>query len=710
MVEKQTLMKSLAAVDDLHEIYEHIEYKGIKQKDQIRDLKHSYNWNKNPKTEELSSLAKELDLSVSAVTGWFRNQRRTEQIECEVKERIVCSPSILRHNGRTVSTTKDWLSNRNNRCSGKRSSLNTYQRSYLKFYFMQKQFVDSDEVAEISCELSLSCQTVSRWFEEVRARKKIRHPLAPSGQRGKARGRPKKITIDTSSISFDSDDEHLFDLDVLDTQTSSIPIVFASKSRGIAEAKDGNLLSLSDHQRSRLETFHEKVETPDDDDMDFLADHLKISRQTVVSWFDSKRKEREYEKKESVILCRELLADFVHEISKSRNFSFLPVPEFSCKYCGEKFTDEQEFVEHENIEAEEFEPERFNFQTNNNHDFDSVDSQEDSRKLDDIFVSDEDDADTSSHYEDSVDISLSSYKGKYSKTDRQSRSNNNRKNHISDSKRKSEKVNFKNYFPSPVKKFEFDEYSSGVSKRKSITTYKGYFCKKCKTGFHLKSNLFNHLSRFHPGEATEPAKRYELQVGLVVGKTEGERRTLHCDDCGSEFRTRSELSRHLYSHYQQQNGSRDHPELGVAARNQYYSTDTDLMTHLYQDDEPVTYETFSKYFDSKDVDTCNDEDTQNYFDISRLDSISWNSPDHDLSTRDEDFEIKKEKTRTKIKFTDVQRGVLMKSFRQSFKMTKNDLKSLHEELAETLELPVTTVKVWFQNAKSARKKGNPHYM
>ena len=53
MVEKQTLMKSLASVDDLHEIYEHIEYKGIKQKDQIRDLKHSYNWNKNPKTEEL---------------------------------------------------------------------------------------------------------------------------------------------------------------------------------------------------------------------------------------------------------------------------------------------------------------------------------------------------------------------------------------------------------------------------------------------------------------------------------------------------------------------------------------------------------------------------------------------------------------------------------------------------------------------------------
>merc|ERR550539_1230383 len=164
MVEKQALMKSLASVDNLHEIYEHIEYRGIKKKDQIRELKHSYNWNKNPKKEELSSLAKELDLSVSGVTGWFRNQRRKEQIEAEVKERLICSPSILRHNGRTVSSAQDWLSNRNNRCAGKRSSLNTYQRSYLKFYFMQKQFVDSDEVNEISCELSLSCQTVTRWF------------------------------------------------------------------------------------------------------------------------------------------------------------------------------------------------------------------------------------------------------------------------------------------------------------------------------------------------------------------------------------------------------------------------------------------------------------------------------------------------------------------------------------------------------------------
>ena len=73
-------------------------------------------------------------------------------------------------------------------------------------------------------------------------------------------------------------------------------------------------------------------------------------------------------------------------------------------------------------------------------------------------------------------------------------------------------------------------------------------------------------------------------------------------------------------------------------------------------------------------------------------------------------DLDQRKVRTKIRFTPQQRGILLKNFKQSIKMSKYDYKSLYEELAETLDLPMNNIKVWFQNAKSARKKGNPLYL
>merc|ERR1712066_600068 len=71
-------------------------------------------------------------------------------------------------------------------------------------------------------------------------------------------------------------------------------------------------------------------------------------------------------------------------------------------------------------------------------------------------------------------------------------------------------------------------------------------------------------------------------------------------------------------------------------------------------------------------------------------------------------EPKKEKSHggTKTRFTEYQRGILMASFHKSLHMSKNDAKEMYEDLAVSLDLPSKIVRIWFQNARSARKRGN----
>ena len=578
------VVKPEPVTNDLDKIDEYLESKNPLTLHQVKGLKKMYNISRTMSDPEATNLSKQLNMTENAVKGWFNNQRKMDDIEEEVKERIICSPSILKHFGRNYQIEREkWMSNRNKHCQGKRSSMNHFQKTYLKYYFMQKQFVDDDDLLELTNELMLPSTVIEEFFDEARDRKDIdEEQSAPS--KGRSKGRSKKISLDQSKIAFDSDDEDLFEFDNLEAQTSSLPIVFASKSRGASSMDTGSEVTWTLHQKTFLEKFYDKVEEPNDDDLDFLFEHLKTSRQDISDWFIKKKKDKEYEKKDSVVACKDLLSELILSISESKNFSFQPWLEYSCKYCGDKFTNETELQEHESIEAEEFEPENFEEQETQND-----------TNLQKVFMSDEEEDEeeetnnyASSYNEDSVDISISSYKNKF-----------NGYQHNSSMK-------------TSTKKFEFDEFSVA-----------------------------------EPPESIRNVSRSFIEE--------------------------------------------DHSR-----------------SNLYYDDEPVSFDAFRTFFDSEDVEPGGASQPQNLFDFNnsfeKKRSYKKKKSVNTLEARGD------KAVRKKIRFTDVQRGILLKSFHQSLHMSKHDFNSLYEELAETLDLPVTNIKVWFQNAKSARKKGNPIYV
>ena len=751
--EKEVIKEPI--IDEMKEIDEYVESKRSYSNSQLEELEKVYLKSKGLKPEELTALSKKTNLSENAVKGWFSSQKKLDTIEEEVKERILSSPSILKFSGRSHHIEREkWISNRNTHCHGKRSTLNHFQKSYLKYYFMQKQFLDDEDINELSFELMLPRKTITNFFEDARERKNI--SIAPTPIKGKNRGRPKKLSFDQSKIYFDSDDEDLFDMSDLEDQSSSLPIIFASKSKGSQRIESGREIFWTLYQQTFLDKFYSRIEDPDDNDIDFVVSIVKSTRQSVIDWFNGKKRDRDYEKKESVIASRTLLSDLILQISESKNFSFVPPLELSCKYCGDKFGNQIELEEHESIEAEEFEPEKFSM----NNDEVSFESPEELSKLDDTFVSDDDDTESitynSSQYEDSVDFSNSGFKRSQQKFEKSKNSSNAfmlwfkdekpklkedvsrsndmyrmasqkwktlpdylRKPYIDEADKLTEEYinygknsrdgNEKDLSRSSSKRIDFEDFSS-EGKLKSITTYKGYFCKRCQLGFCLKSNLYKHLSFVHPGVSVEPIKQHILEVGIASGKDYS--RCLQCDDCKEEFKTRSELSRHLFLHYQELYCMAEPAEsISNGSIDQYYNDDS--RSNLFYDEEPVTFEAFRNYFDSADVEACNTNDPQNFYDFGRIKNMNekTKSTKKTSSVVRKDYDdLDQRKVRTKIRFTAEQRGILLKNFKQSIKMSKYDYKSLYEELAETLDLPMNNIKVWFQNAKSARKKGNPLFL
>ena len=226
-----------------------------------------------------------------------------------------------------------------------------------------------------------------------------------------------------------------------------------------------------------------------------------------------------------------------------------------------------------------------------------------------------------------------------------------------------------------------------------------------------------------------------MTVGIIIGEDEpeGDMKVMKCDDCRSTFHTRSELSRHLYQHHQEMNNITEPTSVSVPS----------TRRSNYIDEEPVTFEAFRKYFDMEDADP---QDPQDLYDSSyssyttvpsyttypservtypsdrmtypsdRMtypsDRVTYPSERSSYSLDSNGYEEpKKEKGQggTKTRFTEYQRGILMASFHKSLHMSKNDAKEMYEDLAVSLDLPSKIVRIWFQNARSARKRGNPMY-
>ena len=59
-----------------------------------------FNKSNSPKDEDVENLAKKLSLKVASVKGWFASEKLKQEIEEEVKERLMNSPSILKYLGK----------------------------------------------------------------------------------------------------------------------------------------------------------------------------------------------------------------------------------------------------------------------------------------------------------------------------------------------------------------------------------------------------------------------------------------------------------------------------------------------------------------------------------------------------------------------------------------------------------------------------------
>jgi hypothetical protein len=166
-----------------------------------------------------------------------------------------------------------------------------------------------------------------------------------------------------------------------------------------------------------------------------------------------------------------------------------------------------------------------------------------------------------------------------------------------------------------------------------------------------------------------------------------------------------------------------HPELFGNNLDDTYEEDNSLSGHHNDSNgernDPVTFEAFRKFFDTDGIDT----DPQSLFVAKKTretpTSFGFHKPNPIKKRLSDPFADDREpreklspgskKGHAKTRFTDHQRSVLLDNFQLCETLTKQQAKDLYVELAVRLNLPPKIVRIWFQNARSAKKKGNPAF-
>ena len=671
---------------------------------QIIGLRNGFSANPYPDKEEYRNLATTLGLSNKILHSWFQNNRHREKIPGKYSEEFAVE-------------MEDDDSKAPYNPGHKKTKFSEHQRFYLQSFFMEKEYVDEDDISDLSAELMLSPKVIRIWFQHARERKKKNLPILPSFRgRGRGRGsirgsftsfirgRPTKYpreAIDFNNIDYDFGEDSTSSDATKQSDGSQGPL-FQGSTTPINFT--GN--EFTQFQKAFLEDFYADIRNPDGDDLDYLCEHINVSRAHILEWFEERNRSAPKTSHDSIKLCVAIIDGILSSIiNDSEPTSSTEM--FSCPYCGKSFPELHLLREHEKLEAIEFEKEAQKFKINgpsiedqthmtldDSVDEGGMDGYDEEEYEESCYGDDYSGLDERFALQDTTDghvkrplnpfmIWLQEERKKLDGEGRptgelikdlsiiwKSMSEYDKMPYIEESRRLKElhKKEHPNYIFNPNRKRAYNTSGAPkISKRGNLV--KSYTCIRCQVGFTTKGNLFKHLRNFHPDNPYDPNF---YQLGTEKGEEKNFKR---CEKCNMDFISKIGLARHMLKAHNESQQGPQRPGHSIPYPEDDYSDSLDFMKREYQLSragldypEPVTSSS-DKYY-----------------------------------SYEEDYE---RRSHVKTRFTGYQRQVLLDSFHRSITMSKVDAKKLYFSLADTLQLPIKIIRIWFQNARSARRRGKP---